>query len=219
MKQLEPIPLRVRVASVIRKAILAGEYESGMELSLTGVAQQMGVSRTPVREAFQALENDGLITLRMNKGAIVNTINRKFITDHYEMRMLLEGEAAYRAALNRMDASPLLSECGNLRQNLLRESSAGYDELNQRIHTSIWTAADNDKLYNSLISLWNGPSIGRSTNTLDHQFLSNAEHIDILECIRYHDGDMARKIMRRHIERSMENILRGYRDDVPAGHV
>ena len=45
MKQLEPIPLRVRVASVIRKAILAGEYESGMELSLTGVAQQMGVSR------------------------------------------------------------------------------------------------------------------------------------------------------------------------------
>ena len=216
MKQPEPIPLRVRVASAIRKAILAGEYGSGMELSLTDVAQQMGVSRTPVREAFQALENDGLITLRMNKGAIVNAIDRKFITDHYEMRMLLEGEAACRAAMNRMDAAPLLSECGELRRNLLQGSPEGYNELNQRIHTSIWTAADNDKLYNALIALWNGPSIGRSTNTLDHQFLSNAEHIDILECIRYHDGEMARKTMRRHIERSMENILRGYRDEAPA---
>lgn len=217
MKQPEPIPLRVKVASAIRKAILSGEYESGMELSLTGIAQQMGVSRTPVREAFQSLEADGLITLRMNRGAIVNAINKKFITDHYEMRMLLEGEAAYRAAMNRMDVAQLLSECGDLRQNLLHEQSAGYEELNQRIHTAIWAAADNHKLYNSLIGLWNGPSIGRGTNTLDHQFLSNTEHIDILGYIQYHDGDMARKIMRRHIERSMENILRGYHDAASGG--
>ena len=177
----------------------------------------MGVSRTPVREAFQSLEADGLLTLRMNSGAVVNAINKKFVTDHYEMRILLEGEAAYRAAVNRMDAAPLLAECAELRRSLLSEQSAGYEELNQRIHTAIWTAADNHKLYASLINLWNGPSIGRGTNTLDHQFMSNAEHIDILEYIKYHDGDMARKIMRRHIERSMENILRGYRDELSGG--
>lgn len=217
MEQYNPIPLRTKIASVIRKAILSGEYKSGMELSLTDVAQQMGVSRTPVREAFQSLDADGLITLRMNKGAIVNTIDRKFITDHYEMRILLEGEAAFRAARKGMDVSLLLAECKNMRQKLLQENSEGYEELNQRIHISIWSAANNDRLYNSLMSLWNGPSIGRDTNSIDHQFLSNAEHIDVLEYIQYHDGEMARKIMQRHIERSMENILRGYRDDLPGG--
>lgn len=213
MEQCNPIPLRIKIASAIRKAILSGEYKSGMELSLTDTAQQMGVSRTPVREAFQSLEADGLITLRMNKGAIVNTIDRKFVTDHYEMRMLLEGEAAYRAARNRMDVTLLLSECRNMRQKLLQGNSEGYEELNQRIHTSIWAAANNNRLYNALMNLWNGPSIGRDTSTIDHQFLSNAEHIDVLEHIQYHDGEMAKKVMQRHIERSMENILRGYREE------
>ena len=213
MTEFHTIPLRLEVAAAIRKAILSGEYGSGRELSLTDVAEQLGVSRTPVREAFQQLESEGLITLRMNKGAIVNTIDRKFITDHYEMRMLLEGEAALRAARNGMDTSGLLGECRQLRQRLLREDSTGYNELNQRIHAAIWTAARNGKLNNTLMNLWNGPSIGRDTDTMDHQFQSNAEHIAILDYISHRDGEMARKVMERHIERSMENILRGYRKD------
>lgn len=217
MTEFHTIPLRLEVAAAIRKSILSGEYASGRELSLTDVAEQLGVSRTPVREAFQQLESEGLITLRMNKGAIVNTIDRKFITDHYEMRMLLEGEAAFRAARNRMDTSGLLEECRQLRQRLLREDSTGYNELNQRIHAAIWTAARNGKLNNTLMNLWNGPSIGRDTDTMDHQFQSNSEHIAILDYIRHGDGEMARKVMERHIERSMENILRGYRmDTLPA---
>ena len=94
METLELLPIRVRITSILRKAIYAGEYRSGDELSLTDVAAQLGVSRTPVREAFQELESEGLITLRMNKGAIVNTINRKFVRDIFEMRILLESEAA-----------------------------------------------------------------------------------------------------------------------------
>jgi len=213
MENHDPIPMRVKIAAVIRKAILSGEYISGTELSLTDVAQQMRVSRTPVREAFQALEADGLITLRMNRGAIVNTIDRKFITDHYEMRLLLEGEAAYLAARNRMDISALLNDCRKMRQQLLKEDFTGVEELNQRIHTGIWLAAGNKRLYNTLMNLWNGPSIGRDTDSLDHYFQSNAEHIETLEYIQYHDAEMARKVMQRHITRSMENILRGYRDD------
>ena len=213
MTELQTIPKRIEVAAILRKKILSGEYTSGRELSLTDLAETLGVSRTPVREAFQQLESEGLITLRMNKGAIVNSIDRKFITDHYEMRMLLEGEAAYRAAMNRMDTTVLLEECRQLRQGLLREDSEGYTDLNQRIHTSIWTAAGNRKLYNTLMNLWNGPSIGRDTNTIDHQFLSNAEHLAVLGYIRHGDGEMARKVMSRHIERSMENILGGYRKE------
>ena len=213
MEEFQTIPKRVEVAAVLRKAILAGEYASGWELSLTDLAEALDVSRTPVREAFQQLESEGLITLRMNKGAIVNTIDQKFITDHYEMRMLLEGEAAYRAAIHRMNVTELLEECQKFRHRLLREDSDGYTDLNQRIHTAIWTAAGNHKLYNTLMNLWNGPSIGRDTNTVDHQFLSNTEHIAVLDYIRHGDAEMARKVMSRHIERSMENILNGYRED------
>ncbi len=75
------LPVRVRITAVLRKAIYSGEYQSGEEFSLTDIAAQWGISRTPVREAFQVLENESLITLRMNKGAIVNNIDRKFIRD------------------------------------------------------------------------------------------------------------------------------------------
>ena len=75
MNTLTMMPARVRVASELRKAIYAREYRSGDPLSLTEVAERLGISRTPVREAFQELENEGLITLRMNRGAVVNNID------------------------------------------------------------------------------------------------------------------------------------------------
>jgi len=211
MDQITVIPLRTKITSNIRKAILSGEMESGRELSLTEIAQQFGVSRTPVREAFQALENDGLITLRMNKSAIVNRIDERFITDHYEMRILLEGEAAYRAAKRGLETQPLMEACELMRSALENGNAQGYTDLNQRIHTRIWAAAQNQKLYVSLMSMWNGPSIGLNTDSAKHRYLSNNEHIEILESIRYCDAENARLGMRRHIERSMDNILRSYR--------
>ena len=105
MNQLSLMPARIRIASELRKAIYAGEYKSGDELSLTDVATQLGISRTPVREAFQELESEGLIALRMNRGAIVNKIDRKFIQDIFEMRRLLESEAVVRAAKNGMETA------------------------------------------------------------------------------------------------------------------
>lgn len=195
----------------IKKALLAGEYKSGQELSLTEIAEKLGVSRTPVREAFQTLAAEGLIELRMNKGAIVKQIDQKFITDHYEMRILLESEAAVRAARNGMDVSELLARLYHLTDNLSTLDRPYYTELNQEIHTSIWTAADNQKLYNFLMSLWNGPSTGSANSELDHYVQSTEEHIQILQSIRSKDTAKARQMMEQHITRSMNNILKSYR--------
>lgn len=208
-----PMPMRTKIASIIRKEILSGEIKAGQELSLTETAQQLGVSRTPVREAFQTLESDGLITLRMNKGAVVNSIDEKFISDHYELRMLLEGEAAFRAAQRGMDTQSLLTGCEKMRLQLLHGITDGYVEQNQNLHTAIWQAADNRKLYAALVNLWNGPSIGRGARSADHHYLSTIEHREILEYISHGDGERARKAMVRHIERSMDNILFSYRID------
>lgn len=210
METLEMMPARVRITAILKKALLAGEYKSGQELSLTEVAQTLGVSRTPVREAFQALAAEGLIELRMNKGAIVKQMDEKFIRDHYDMRCLLESEAAARAAANGMYVSELLVKLYHLADNLSVTERTYYESLNQEIHTSIWKSADNQKLYSFLIGLWNGPSTGRADSELEHYRLSTEEHIDLLKSIREQKCEEAREIMQRHILRSRDNILKSF---------
>ena len=142
MESMELLPARVRITAILKKALFSGEYKSGDELSLTDIAAKLGVSRTPVREAFQALEAEGLIELRMNKGAIVKPIDEKYITDHYEMRILLESEAAARAAKNGMpDADPLIEKLMYIQKRMESLSTSEYENLNFDVHSSIWTAA------------------------------------------------------------------------------
>ena len=210
MESLELMPARVRITSILKKAILAGEYKSGQELSLTEIAERLGVSRTPVREAFQTLSTEGLIELRMNKGAIVKPIDQKFITDHYEMRILLESEAVVRATKNGLDVSELLTELYHMLDNIDIIDRFYYTELNQRIHMTIWKAADNQKLLNFLMSLWNGPSISIMNSELDHYRQSTNEHIQILQAIRAGDAEEGKRIMEWHIRRSMDNILKSF---------
>ncbi len=212
MEALKILPARVRIASVLKKAIYNGEYKAGDILSLTDVAAQLGVSRTPVREAFQQLETEGLITLRMNKGAVVNLIDRKFVKDCFEMRILLESEAAALAAENGMkEAEDFLKRLESLRERIEQVSRADYEELNQEIHLSIWNAADNGKLSAFLMELWNGPSTVHSGPEIrQHYIESTKEHIEILAAIRDGRPQEAKKAMERHISRSRDNILRLY---------
>ena len=101
MAVLKPIKIpsaKERVASELRKAILSKQIEEGENLSLESVAQQLNVSITPVREAFQILSRDGLIKLRPNKGAIVLGITETYIREHYQLRGILESACAGIAA-------------------------------------------------------------------------------------------------------------------------
>ncbi|WP_243112527.1 MULTISPECIES: GntR family transcriptional regulator [Acutalibacteraceae] len=207
MEHLELMPARIRIASILRKAILAGEFQEGQELSLTEMGNQLGVSRTPVREAFQTLASEGLIELRMNKGAIVRRIDEKFITDHYEMRILLEGEAAARAAANHMDPSLLRPYQEKALKALPVMTQEEYIDYNMKFHTTIWTAANNGKLYQFLMGLWDGPSVGKTTSNAEHREKSVLEHGKILGCIGFCEPEEARREMSRHIRRSMNNIL------------
>ena len=217
METLELLPVRIKITSILRKAIYAGEYKSGDELSLTDVAAQLGVSRTPVREAFQVLESEGLITLRMNKGAIVNTIDRKFIRDIFEIRILLESEAARKAAETGMEEeklNKLLERLFDLRDHLDTLNVSEYVALNQAIHQAIWQAADNHQLTNYLLELWNGPSVGHGENAAEHHYqASTFEHIAVLQAIQGRKPEEARSAMAQHIRRSMENMLVHYPEE------
>lgn len=205
------IPVRVEIAAILRKALFSGEYKSGDELSLTDIAARLGVSRTPVREAFQTLESEGLIELRMNKGAIVLPIDSKYITDHYETRELLESEAARRAAQNGMpDAPELLQRLEALWQHVDSVSSEEYEALNLTVHSAIWTASQNERMYKLLCSLWNGPSVSIISPKQDHYRKSTAEHMAILKAIIAGDSKNAGREMARHIRRSLQNTLENF---------
>ena len=211
METIEVLPIRARVTAILRKALLAGEYQPGEELSLTDVAAKLGVSRTPVREAFQSLAAEGLLELRMNRGAIVVGIDEKFIRDHFELRILLETEAVTRAAKRVSDLSPLLELQTYAESHRETMTEEDYRTYNQRFHAYIWRCADNQKLYDLLSALWNGPSGGNVGRDPDHESRSIEEHRRMLTCMAEGRAAEAGAVMTGHIQRSMENILRSFR--------
>jgi len=133
---------------LIRDAILEGRLRPGERLKESAIAQELGISRTPIREALLALQADGLVQLEQNRGARVHTFTIPEIEQMYDLRALLEGHAARRAA-------PLISELELLQ---LRESCDRFDELqkgsdilalfheNLTFHAVIIGAAKNDAL-------------------------------------------------------------------------
>uniref|UniRef100_UPI002A7EB255 GntR family transcriptional regulator n=2 Tax=Lachnospiraceae TaxID=186803 RepID=UPI002A7EB255 len=162
------LPAREQVASILRKAILSRELQEGQEITLEGIAELVGVSTTPVREAFQILARDGLIKLRPNKGAVVQGINEKTIRDHYETRAVLEGEAAARASAEGVDLSAVEQAYQIAEKALEDNDSAEYSRYNQAFHMGIWEAADNEKMKSLLSSMWNGLSMGHKVTEEDY---------------------------------------------------
>ena len=93
LKPIQLLPARERVAAALRKAIISKQISEGEVLTLENTAQELGVSITPVREAFQILARDGLIELKQSKGAVVLGINETTIREHYQVRASLESAA------------------------------------------------------------------------------------------------------------------------------
>lgn len=210
MENLEILPIRVRVASVLRKSLLAGEFAPGQELSLTETAAQLGVSRTPVREAFQTLADEGLLQLRMNRGAVVTPIDEKFICDHFEMRMILE-RAAVALAMQRGSCAGLLALQTKAEADWDAMREEDYRAYNQQLHTMIWQMAGNDKLYHALSALWNGPSSATQARDRAHERCSLREHRQLLDCMAAGDTAGAQRAMDAHLARSRDNILQSFR--------
>lgn len=201
------LPAREQAASILRKAILSRELAEGQELTLDGIASQIGVSITPVREAFQILAADGLIKLRPNKGAVVLGVNEKTIQDHYETRAVLEGEAAARACRHGVDITSIEGAYETALKALEESNSQEYSKYNQMFHVEIWAASNNEKMKSLLSAMWNGLSMGHKVTEEDYAKISIYEHKQILDAIRNRDAELARKRMQDHIIRSMNNIL------------
>ena len=213
LKPIKLLPTRERVASALRKAILTRELKEGENITLDGIATQLGVSNTPVREAFQILASEGLIKLTPNKGAVVTGLTEKMIRDHYITRAILEREAIGMVCQQRTDISDIVEAFEEGQKALLENRSYEYSNFNQAFHMAIWEAAGNERIKTILQTMWNGLSMGHKVTEDAYAQISNSEHSKLVEAIKAYDEEKAKQLMYAHIIRSMENILTHFVQD------
>lgn len=204
--------LRGRVFHKIRDDILNGKYKQGEELREATIGEELGVSRTPVREAFRQLELEGLLKMVPNKGTYVTGITRKDIEDIYMIRSLLEGLCAKWATehitpeqMNEMEENVYLSE--------FHESKGHYDQMAQmdnRFHEILYESCDS-KMLEHLLRDFHQYVYRVRRMTLSSETrgkASNHEHRDIMEAIKAGDGERAEKLANLHMINAYDNMLK-----------
>jgi len=214
--KLQPIqlnsytPLRELVFEALRQAILDGVLEPGERLMEVQLAEELGVSRTPVREAIRKLELAGFVVMIPRRGAYVADISLKEVSEVFEIRGALEALAAELAAERASE-----EELENL-ERMLVEIGKAIDtrdvelliDLDTRFHDALFKASRNERLCQILSSLREQIQRFR-TQTLSHPSrmrVALEEHRRIVEALAARDGDLARRLAMEHIE-SAENSL------------
>lgn len=202
--------LRGRVFNRIREDILSGKYSENEELKEVTIGNELGVSRTPVREALRQLELEGLVNIIPNKGAYVRGISQKDIHDIYVIRSYLEGLAARWAADSMTDAQiEFLEE--NVYVSNFHIQKKHYEtivELDSQFHETIYQASGSKILehqlstYHHYVERIRKISLGKEERAKK----SNEEHAAILEAIKKRDGDLAERLAHEHIMSTIANL-------------
>ncbi|WP_135553959.1 GntR family transcriptional regulator [Paenibacillus cymbidii] len=207
MEPLSIVPAREQVAAALRKAIFEGELKVGQELTQDEIAQRLAISRMPVREAFQILERDGLLQLKKRKAIVLGQTEEDLI-DHYDIRALLEGEAAAKAAARRKEPRDIVQARDDVEQAAERRDAAGYLQANEQFHRAVWEAADSVRLENVLSQLWVGLPPHLPELLPEQIAKSIAEHRLIADAILSGDAERARAAMAAHVKRSLSDLLK-----------
>ena len=205
-------PLRDVVFENLREAILEGNLKPGQRLMEVQLAEQLGVSRTPIREAIRKLELEGLVVMLPRKGAYVANMSLKDIIDVLEIRSSLEGLAAYLAAerIHEDDARKLQEIAEDFKQSI--EKKDDIDVLLKKdveFHECIFNATKNKKLSQIINSLWEQVHRFRATYISDFDTSYNlvVEHDHILKARISGNNEDAKKYAIEHIEQAEQFII------------
>ena len=204
--------LRGRVFQKLREDILSGKYKEYEELKEVSIGEELGVSRTPVREAFRQLELEGLIQIVPNKGAYVTGITAKDVKDIYMIRSLLEGLCA-RLATEKITKEQLEEMEENIYLANFHASKGHMDqmaELDNRFHDILYEACDSKMLehtlrdYHQYVLRVRQKTLANNTRGR----ASNDEHRQIMEAIKAGDADRAEKLANRHMLNAYDNMVK-----------
>ncbi|MDD7389493.1 MAG: GntR family transcriptional regulator [Lachnospiraceae bacterium] len=212
------IPLRDAVFETLREAILKGVLPPGQHLMEMQLAYQLGVSRTPVREAIRMLELEGLVNMVPRKGARVAAISEKSLCDVLEVRRALE-ELSVRLACTRMERDDL-EKLDSINQQFIRACQSDdvvqIARIDESFHAVIYEAADNVKLLQLLNQMQNQMYRYRIEyiKMKDRRQILVEEHKKIIHSLARRDVDAATEATRTHIahqEQYVMSVIQGNR--------
>lgn len=216
------LSMQERVIAEMRRRIISGEIGVGVNLSELALAEDFGVSRTPVREALKRLQTEGLVEIRPRVGTFVTTPSRREITELFEMKELLEGAAArLLAQRGRVPELDLLEEnLDRADDAVARDDRARYAQLVEEFHDLLIRGSDNTKLEAHYRTLMNQLAYSRLVSTSLAQpgrpLQSDREHHRVLDLVIAKDGDSAERVMREHVRASRQALLAGLDAGVPS---
>lgn len=188
-------------------AISEGRFRQGTRLREEEIANNLGVSRTPVREALRRLQARGLLSIGAGRSLIVTELTRQQVLELYAMREILEGSAARFAAQHAADADIALL------RHLHQEFLANWHEpqkavyYNRRLHQAIYEAARNRYLMQALTQMQDAFALlhGNTFRAPARPQASDAEHSDIINAIAERNADRAEQAARRHIQLAQQS--------------
>ena len=207
----EYLPLRDVVFQALRQAIITGEFAPGERLMEIKLADKLGVSRTPVREAIRMLELEGLVVMIPRKGAEVARISEKSLRDVLEVRRALEPMAARR--MTELGDTAAVEQLSALHQQFLaaveQEDTARIASLDEAFHSAIVAASGNRLLIAINQQVNQEIKTFRSKTFQVPQNVKNAvvPHSSILRAIRAGDSAGAEAAMRAHLDKVQEDLL------------
>lgn len=209
--------LRDSVYGSLKAMIVTGQLTPGARITENDLAAKLKVSRTPVREALNRLERDGLVTGRPRQGYILKEFDLNMFREAFEVRELLDGYATELATANITPADKarlrdMVRECerlaslpGRSRDDMLQELQIGMD-----IHRAIAEISGNEMLSGLLNGILDKCQhyVWMELLWLDEWRIARDEHFEIVEAVCAGDAARAAELARKHIRGSRNNILR-----------
>lgn len=221
--KLEPIqldvyrPLRDVVSDVLRQAIKDGVLKPGERLMEIRLAEELGVSRTPIREAVRKLEQEGFVVMVPRRGTYVADISLKDIAQVFEIRSALEELAAGLAAerITPDELESLERILVEINEYIANDDFDKIVDADVRFHDILYQASRNQRLVDILHNLREQMLRFRSISMHYPGRLAATweEHRQMVENIANHNGAMARKVAKKHMENSEKTLLKGISQD------
>jgi DNA-binding GntR family transcriptional regulator len=201
--------------SLVRNRILSGEYPPSLRITEQEIADASGVSRTPVREALQRLQNEGFVRVAANQGAVVVDWNDHDASDVFELRALLEPWGAARAA-SRISREGIdkLRALARAQYEEAEQRKPGYTRrigtLNSQFHRTLQEFAASPRLAMLMPILIEAPLVMRTFTKYDEVELlrSASHHLEIVDALEARNGEWAAAIMRSHIHAAKYSTYR-----------
>jgi DNA-binding GntR family transcriptional regulator len=224
INKIKKLSLTEEIAGELRQSILTGKLKPNTRLFEKELAEQLGVSRGPLREALRLLEGEGVIVSSTGRGSYVNSFSERKVAELYSIRIILEQEAA-RLAAKKADQEQL-SALEQILHSMFQAAEDGdlnnVIDLDIQFHQKIWEIADHTYLQQILngLSAQIRSYVALQTNLYEDLAAGISNHKEILDSLMVRDGEGAANILRQHLDDAATVVIKfahsqELKDEVP----